>query len=266
MKKPIRKKASQENSQKIRPESIEPGSPQRLNRILSLAGVVSRRKADELIREGRIDLNGKTVSQQGTRAVWGMDSIKVDGNEVPRPSERIYLALNKPIGYVCTARDPESRPIVYDLLKGVKQRVYSIGRLDFDTIGLLLFTNDGDLAHRLTHPEYRVPKTYKVTVKGSISDQAIASLRKGVLLDDGFSGTARVALINRSGSRSIIRISLTRGRNRIVRRMMEAVEYPVIQLTRTGFASVELGTLKVGKYRFFEPEEVVRLKKMVGLG
>ena len=264
MKKPVRKISSQKKSLKTS-ERIESGSPQRLNRILSLAGLVSRRKADELIQEGRIRLNSKIVSEQGTRAVWGTDSIKVDGKEIPGPSERTYLALNKPMGYVCTVSDPESRPVVYDLLKGVKQRVYSVGRLDFDTIGLLLFTNNGDLTHRLTHPGYHVPKTYKVTVKGTISDQAIASLKKGVLLDDGFSGNTKVSLINRAGDRSVIRLTLTAGRNRIVRRMLNAVEFPVIKLIRTGFAGMELGALKVGKYRFLEPEEVKRLKKMAGL-
>lgn len=210
-------------------------------------------------------VNSQVVREAGTRADWGKDSIRVDGQEVQRPSGRIYLALNKPFGYVSTLRDPEGRPLVTDLLKGVQTRVYPVGRLDFDTLGLLMLTNDGDLAHRLAHPRYRVPKTYKVTVEGAMSDEALDSLRNGVHLEDGPSGPAKVTLLRRGEGRSLVRMTITRGRSRLVRRMVEGIGYRVIHLLRTGFGVVELGDLKVGQYRYIETQEVEDLKKMVGL-
>jgi len=241
------------------------GPGQRLNRILSLAGISSRRKADELIQAGRVSINSLVVREPGCRALWGADTIAVDGTEIPGPSARIYLLLNKPFGYVSTLRDPEGRPVVTDLLKGVKERVYPVGRLDFDTLGLLLLTNDGDLAHRLAHPRYRVPRTYKVTLEGTLSEDALHVLRKGMTLEDGFSGPAKVTVIRREGQRSIIRMTIARGRSRLVRRMVEAVGYSVIQLLRTGYGIIELGNLKVGTYRYLETAEVEALRRAVGL-
>ncbi|PKN64572.1 MAG: pseudouridine synthase [Deltaproteobacteria bacterium HGW-Deltaproteobacteria-15] len=247
------------------PTAPYPSQSLRLNRILSLAGAASRRKADELIQAGRVTVNGKQVREPGTRAVWGEDNIKLDGRDVRKPSERIYILLNKPFGVVSSLRDPEKRPVVSDLVKGVGERVYPVGRLDFDTMGLLILTNDGDLAHRLAHPRYHVPRTYKVTVEGSISNESLDSLRKGVVLEDGFSGPSKVTSIQRSAGRSMIRMTITRGRSRMVRRMVEAAGHKVIHLLRTGFGSLELGNLKVGAYRFLETDEVESLKRLVGL-
>ena len=164
-------------------QNTDPTVAQRINKILSLAGLSSRRKADELIKAGRVMLNGHTVKKLGSRAIWGKESISVNGKEIPGPSERIYLMLNKPFGYISSLNDPEGRPVAVDLLKDVTERVYSVGRLDFDSLGLLLFTNDGEFSHRLTHPRYHVPRIYKVTVKGLISEDALKSLRNGVQLD-----------------------------------------------------------------------------------
>ncbi|MBW1861439.1 MAG: rRNA pseudouridine synthase, partial [Deltaproteobacteria bacterium] len=211
---------------------------QRINRILSLAGLASRRKADELIKRGRVMLNGRVVREPGSRAVWGMDSIKVDGEEIPEPFERIYLMLNKPFGYISSLSDPSGRRIVSDLLKNVEKRVYPVGRLDFDSLGLLLFTNDGEWAYRLTHPKYRVPKTYKVTLDGNVSVEALNALRKGIMLDDGFSGPSKTTLIQKDGRKSLIRITITSGRSRLLRRMMEAVGYKAVHLVRTGFGTL----------------------------
>lgn len=218
-----------------------------------------------MIQAGRVMVNSRVVSEPGTRADWGRDNIRVDGQEVQRPSARIYLALNKPFGYVSTLRDPEGRPLVTDLLTGIDTRVYPVGRLDFDTLGLLMLTNDGDLAHRLAHPRYRVSKTYKVTVEGAISDEAIENLKNGVYLEDGPSGPSKVTLLQRGSGRSLIRMTITRGRSRLVRRMVEGIGYRVIHLLRTGFGLLELGDLKVGQYRYIETHEVEELKKMVGL-
>ena len=210
-------------------------------------------------------MNGLVTRQLETRAIWGKDSIKVDGQEVPGPFERIYLMLNKPFGYISSLKDPAGRPVVLDLLKDVKQRVYPVGRLDFDSLGLLLLTNDGDWAYRLTHPRYHVPRTYKVTLNGLISDQDLNSLKKGIPLEDGHSGPSKVSMVRKTQGRSVIRLTIAMGRSRVVRRMIEAVGHSVIHLVRTGFGPLELGTLKLGNYRLLEDPEIRTTKKMVGL-
>jgi len=219
---------------------------QRINRILSLAGITSRRKADDWIRSGRVMVNGRLLNEPGTRAIWGIDRICVDGQEIPKPSERIYLLLNKPFGYMSSLSDPQGRPLVTDLLKDVPQRVYPVGRLDFDTLGLLLFTNDGEWAHRMTHPRFRVSRTYKVTVPGS-------TVR------------SKTSVITLSARQSILRMTITEGKSRQVRRMVEAVGHSVVHLIRTGFGKITLGDLKVGEYRHLETEEVEAMKKLVGM-
>lgn len=238
---------------------------QRINRILSASGITSRRKADEMIKAGRVSVNGHIVTEAGAQAVWGMDRILVDGRAVPDPTERVYLMLNKPFGYVSALSDPDGRPVVAELLQDVGRRVYPVGRLDFDTLGLLLFTDDGEWAFRLAHPRFRVPKTYKVTVSGSVSDAAVEKLKNGVHLEDGFSGTCKITLLRRDGKASILRMTITTGRKRLLRRMIEASGYTVTHLIRIGFGIVELGTLKVGRYRHLERSEVEDMKKMVGL-
>ncbi|MFO7598688.1 MAG: pseudouridine synthase [Candidatus Desulfacyla sp.] len=239
------------------------GNPQRLNRILSSAGLASRRNADELIRSGRVTVNGEQVKTLGTLAVWGEDRIRVDGQEIPAPSERVYLMLNKPFGYICSLKDPGGRSLVTDLVKDLPQRVYPVGRLDFDTLGLLLLTNDGDWAHRLTHPRYHVPRTYKITIAGRITDLALANLGKGVLLEDGPSGPSKTHLITRNERQSIIRMTITRGMSRQVRRMVEAAGFRVIHLMRTAFGNLQLGDLKIGGYRRLTADEVKATKKLV---
>ena len=210
-------------------------------------------------------LDGRVLREPGAQAVWGVNSIKVDGGEIPGPSERTYLMLNKPFGYICSLSDPANRPLVTDLLKDVDRRVYPVGRLDFDSLGLLLLTDDGGWAHRLTHPRYHVPKTYKVTLEGRISDNALNALIKGVQLEDGFSGPTKTTLLTQDDRRSLIRMTITSGRFRLVRRMIEAVEFRVIHLLRTGFGNLELGDLKIGHHRYLETHEVRSTKKMVGL-
>jgi 23S rRNA pseudouridine2605 synthase len=218
-----------------------------------------------MIKAGRIRLNGVVIREPGIRALWGIDSIKVDGEEIPEPFERIYLMLNKPFGYMCTLSDPGKRPLVSDLLKGVKERVYPVGRLDFDSLGLLLLTNDGEWAHRLTHPRYHVPRTYKLTLEGKITDQALNRLKRGIPLDDGPTGPCKVTAIQQDEQKSIIRMTVTMGRPRMLRRMLDAVGYKVIHLIRTGFGSLELGELKIGDYRHLESHEIQAMKKMVGM-
>jgi pseudouridine synthase len=205
------------------------------------------------------------LKEPGAKAVWGTDDIRVDGRPVPAQSERLYLMLNKPFGYVCSLRDPEGRPVVIDLLTGIKERVYPVGRLDFDSLGLLLLSNDGEWAHRLTHPRFHVSKTYKVSVEGEVSESTLERLRSGVYLDEGFSGPAKVSLIGRRGDLTDLRITVTSGKKRLVRRMIEAVNCRVIHLIRTGFGTLELGNLRIGRYRSLDPDEVEALRKLTGL-
>lgn len=237
----------------------------RLNRILSSAGLTSRRKADEWIRQGRVTLNGKRVRALGTTALWGKDFIAVDHKPIPGPSGRIYLMLNKPFGTVCTLDDPQGRPVVTDLIENIPVRVYPVGRLDFDSLGLLLLTNDGEWAYRLTHPSYEIPRTYKATVRGQVSEEALIRLRHGVSLEDGPSGESKADLIQQGADRSIVRITIKQGRSRQVRRMLDAVGFNTIQLMRTAFGTLTLGDLKVGRYRPLTLEEVRAMRKQVGL-
>ncbi len=218
-----------------------------------------------MIRMGRVSVNARVIREPGIQAVWGTDSIMVDSREIPGPSERAYLMLNKPAGYVCSLKDPGGRPVVTELLTSIRQRVYPVGRLDFETLGLLLLTDDGEWAHRLTHPRFHVPKTYKVTTEGAVSDEALDILRKGVDLEDGFSGPAKVTLLRRDSGRSVLRMTITSGKKHIIRRMVDAVGLRVIHLLRTGFGVLELGHLKVGKFRFLERDEVEAMNNLVGL-
>lgn len=206
------------------------------------------------------------IRDPGTKARWGVDRIELDGRAIPDPSERLYVLLNKPFGYISSLNDPEGRPIAIDLLKDIQQRCYPVGRLDFDTLGMLLFTNDGELAHRLMHPSYRVPRTYKVKVAGEITKDAIHSLRRGIHLEDGLTGPSRVTLLHRDPGQSIIRMTIMQGKNRQVRRMLEAVGYKVVHLVRIGLGNLFLGDLKVGRYRHLDKEEVESIKRLVGMG
>ena len=181
------------------------------------------------------------------------------------PPQKVYLMLNKPFGTICSLNDPEGRPLVTDLIKDIPIRVYPVGRLDFDTLGLLLLTNDGEFAHRLTHPRFHVPKTYKVTVQGAISDEALKRLQKGITLNDGPAGRARTELINRNNEKSILRMTITQGKSRQVRRMLEEVGFTVIHLIRIAFGTLQLGDLKIGHHRYIDSEELAKLKKMAGL-
>jgi pseudouridine synthase len=238
---------------------------ERLNKIIAMAGIASRRRADELISSGLVAVNGRVERGLGSKAVWGVDSITVDGQAIPDPPKKIYLLLNKPFGYVSTLRDPEGRPIVRDLIRDIKERVYPVGRLDFDSQGLLILTNDGQLSHRLMHPRYHIPRTYKVTVEGSISNESVERVTKGINLDDGPTSRAHVMVIQREQERSVVRITIFEGRSREVRRMFEAVGYKALKLTRIGYGSLHLGDLKVGKYRHLKVSEVKTLRSSVGL-
>ncbi|MBE3596474.1 MAG: rRNA pseudouridine synthase [Hydrogenibacillus sp.] len=231
----------------------------RLQKILAEAGVSSRRKAEDLITAGRVRLNGE-VAVLGMRADPDRDVIEVDGRPIVIPRKR-YILLYKPIKTVTTMRDPQGRPTVRELLQGIPERVFPVGRLDFMTEGALLFTNDGDLTVRLLHPRYGVEKEYHATVKGPLPPDIAKRLTAGVLLDDG---TARAVRARRL-SETTVKLVLTEGRKHVVRRMLAALGNPVVRLVRTRFAHLTLDGLAAGKWRALTPDEVRALRRLVGL-
>jgi 23S rRNA pseudouridine2605 synthase/16S rRNA pseudouridine516 synthase len=233
----------------------------RLQKVLARAGVASRRAAERLIEEGRVRVNGKIVTRLGTRVDAQRDAISVDGRRIPNaPSQSLYLMLNKPRGYVCTLSDPEGRPTVRDLLKQVRRRVYPVGRLDFDSEGLLLLTDDGDLARDLTHPSRHVPKTYSVKVRGLPSREALRRLARGIRLDGRRTLPCRVR-VAKPGDNSWVEITIHEGRKHQVRRMLAAVGYPVLKLNRIRFGGLRLGNLARGRARYLTPDEVAHLRE-----
>ncbi len=235
----------------------------RLQKIIAEAGLASRREAERLIEAGEVTVNGRVVRELGTKADPERDHIKVRGKLIPRPAPRLYLALHKPAGYVTTMRDPEGRPTVADLVRGVKARVYPVGRLDWDAEGLLLMTNDGELAAALTHPRSEVPKTYEVKVKGIPDRTALSRLAAGPRLDDGPTRPAVVRYVGPAERNAWLEITIREGRYRQVRRMCEAVGHPVVRIRRIRFDGIALGDLPRGAYRPLTPDEVRRLKAAV---
>jgi 23S rRNA pseudouridine2605 synthase len=238
--------------------------------VLSQAGIGSRRACEALIGEGRVEVNSEVVTEQGRRVDPERDVIRVDGARIPPPRRHLYLALNKPRGVVVTMDDPEGRRTIADLLaEGAqralkKERLFHVGRLDTDTEGLLILTNDGEFAHRLAHPSYQVPKTYIVEVSGVVSPQTLRRLRRGVTLDDGPVRPTSVKIVSSAGEKTLLKITLQEGRNRIVRRTMEAVGHPVRRLSRIGIGPVRLGNLPVGEYRELTREERGGLLDLTG--
>ena len=223
----------------------------RLAKFLANAGVASRRRAEEIVRSGRVTVDGATVADPA-RAVTSDQAVAVDGDRVREPLSRVVYAVNKPYGVVSTARDPQQRPTVVDLV-GSGVRLYPVGRLDLDTTGLILLTNDGSLAHRLTHPSFEVPKTYRAVVANPpIGVAALRSLRQGVALDDGVTAPAQARRL----APDTIELTIHEGRKRQVRRMCAEVGHPVRELQRTRFGSLELGELPRGAYRRLDPSEL----------
>jgi 23S rRNA pseudouridine2605 synthase len=234
----------------------------RLQKILSQAGVASRRAAEKLMVDGRVSVNGRTVLELGTKADPAHDDIRVDGRRIKAERPR-YILLNKPRGYVTTRKDEKRRKTVLDLLAGVREYVYPVGRLDYDTEGLLLLTNDGELAAHLTHPRHGVERTYEAHVAGMPDERAIEKLRKGIPLDGRRTLPADVRLLNRDrDADGVVLITIREGRNRQVRRMCEAVGHPVGRLKRIKFGPIGDRRLPVGAWRDLSAEEVGKLKSL----
>jgi 23S rRNA pseudouridine2605 synthase len=243
----------------------QPAEGVRLQKVLAAAGIASRRGCEILISEGRVEVNSEIVTEQGRRVDPERDVIRVDRARIPPPRRHRYLALNKPRGVVTTMSDPEGRRTVADLVtKGKKDRLFHVGRLDTDTEGLLILTNDGDFAHRLAHPSYQVTKTYIAEVAGQVGEQALSRLRRGITLEDGPVRPTSVKIVSTAGDKTLLKITIQEGRNRIVRRTMEAVGHPVRRLSRIGIGPVRLGNLKVGEYRDLTREELGGLLDLIG--
>lgn len=230
---------------------------ERIQKVLAHAGVASRRAVEDMIERGRIKVNG-SKARIGQRIDVFKDKVEVDGAAVPLRTDLVHYLLNKPVGVVSTAADPEGRQTVVEIVDA-PARVWPVGRLDLDSEGAIVLTNDGDLTDLLTHPRYGVTKTYLVEAKGSVADGVARRLARGVELEDGPSGKARVSVLERSQAGSIVEITIAEGRNRQVRRMFEAVGHPVRRLVRTAIGPLSLGRLKPGTYRRLSPQEVMEL-------
>jgi len=235
------------------------GDPMRLGKYLATAGVASRRASEEIVRAGRVTVDGQTVTDPA-RDVGASHAVAVDGRKIATARDRVVYALNKPAGVVSTARDPQGRPTVVTMVPQT-ERLYPVGRLDIDTTGLILLTNQGELAHRLTHPSFEVEKTYRVVVEGrSVRDSELRALREGVELDDGRTSPARVRRV----SADTIEITIHEGRKRQVKRMCEAVGHPVKRLERIAFGPLTLGELPRGRWRRLSDAEVEALMAVGG--
>lgn len=234
---------------------------ERLQKAMAHAGVASRRKCEELIAQGRVAVNGQIVTELGFKVDPNTDVITVDGRPI-RPERKLVILLHKPKGVITSVSDPQGRRTVIDYLKGVKERVYPVGRLDYDTEGLLLLTNDGELANLLMHPRHQVPKTYLATVKGIPHGEQLDRLREGIELEDGRTSPAEVeyADVDLDQNTAVISITIHEGRNRQVRRMLEAIGHEVIRLRRIQYGPLTLAGVPRGKYRILKPEEVKELR------
>jgi len=244
---------------------------QRLQKLLSQAGVASRRLAEELIAQGRVQVNGVTVTALGTKADPDADEIKVDGRRIQAQKRKRYILLHKPRGYITSRSDPKGRPTVLDLLRGVREYVYPVGRLDYDSEGLLLLTNDGDLAARLTHPRHEVDKVYEARVRGIPDAHTLERLAKGVTIDDRRTAPAKVRLLDPPSKRpsddeqTRIELAIHEGRQRQVRKMFDAVGHPVVRLRRVRIGPIADPDMPPGHWRELTPQEVARLQRAAGL-
>jgi pseudouridine synthase len=244
---------------------------ERLQKILSQAGVASRRLAEELIAQGRVQVNGATVSELGSKADPARDEIKVDGRRIQAQPRQRYILLHKPRGYMTTRSDPQGRPTVLDLLRGVREYIYPVGRLDYDSEGLLLLTNDGDLAARLTHPRHEVDKVYEARVRGVPDEHVLERLAKGVTIDGRRTAPAKVRVLDPpkkfpgENAQTRVELAIHEGRQRQVRKMFDAVGHPVVRLTRVRIGPISDPDMPPGHWRDLTPQEVARLRRVTAV-
>ncbi len=237
---------------------------ERLQKVIAHAGVASRRKAEELIINGKVQVNGEVVTELGMKVDPDKSLISVDGKVIAIEDEKVTILLNKPSKVITSMEDPQGRTTVIDFID-VKQRVYPVGRLDYETEGLLLLTNDGELANRLMHPSYEIDKIYEVIVRGILSEDVLDRLRKGIQLDDGMTSPANVKWVEKKNRQTKVHITIHEGRNRQIRRMFEVVNFPVIQLKRIQYGFLTLKGTPKGKFRKLTKNEVCKLKQLIKL-
>jgi pseudouridine synthase len=235
----------------------------RLQKIIANAGIASRREAERLIDEGRVSVNGTVVRQQGVLADPDADRIKVNGRLLPAPEKKVFILLNKPRGCLTTVKDDKARPTVMEFFKDLPARVYPVGRLDFNTEGVLLFTNDGDLSKKLLAPKSKVPRTYLVKVRGVPEEKVLNRLRRGVRLDNRPTGPMKVHIKRTTGKNSVLSIKLAEGKYRHLKRVCEKVGHPVVKINRIEFGKLNLTGLPLGAYRFLTPKEVRSLNSLI---
>jgi pseudouridine synthase len=235
----------------------------RLNKFIAVCGATSRRGADALIAEGRVTVNGAAVETMGPDVDPDRDEVRLDGRLIMPEARKVYIMLNKPAGYICSCRDDRGRKTVLTLIDGVDARIFPVGRLDYDTEGLLLLTNDGDFAYRCTHPAHEVEKEYLVIAYGLLEETAAEALRAGVMLDGVITSPAMVKVEKRTPEETRLTITVHEGRNRQVRRMIEAVGSSVKYLKRVSEGSLKLGGLKPGKWRYLTDNEFNRLVRLL---
>ena len=236
----------------------------RLNKYIAQCGIASRRKADELISSKRVQLNGVTVTELGVDVKEGKDIVKIDGKSIQKEDRLIYVLLNKPCGYVTTVKDQFGRKSVIDLVKDIDERIYPIGRLDYDTSGLLLLTNDGELTYKLTHPKHEITKTYVAKVKGVPTEVEIAAFKNGLEIEDYITARAGFEILKKEKNTTLCEVKIHEGRNRQVRKMCDKIGHPVISLMRVKMGTLSLGKLQEGKWRHLNEEEVRYLKNNGG--
>lgn len=234
----------------------------RLQKYMAQSGVASRRKSEEIILEGRVKVNGKVIKKLGTTINPEKDIVSVDNKSIERESKKVYIMLNKPEGYVTTLKDRHSEKIVLDLVNGIDERIFPVGRLDLDTSGLLLMTNDGDLTQKLTHPSYEVPKKYIAVVEGIPNSKKLARFRKGLKIDGRMTAEAYIKVLKKHKDSSVLEISIHEGRNRQVRKMCEYIRHPILELQRIAVGELTLNDLKAGEWRYLTEKEVKYLKNI----
>jgi 23S rRNA pseudouridine2605 synthase len=237
--------------------------PIRLNRYIAQAGLASRRKADEMIKQGRVTIDGKQITELGHVLKEKPVNMEVDGSPIVGTStKKNYFIFYKPKNVITTMSDPEGRPCVGDYINKMDQHLFPVGRLDFDAEGLLLLTNDGDLAHKLSHPSFGIEKTYQVKVKGKPSDETIAKLKKGVKLEDGFVRPSHVKIVRVMKQNSWVDVTVTEGRNHLIKRIWLRLNHPVIKLTRYRFAGLSLKDMRPGQIKKLQTKDIQSLQKL----
>ena len=234
----------------------------RINKYIASCGVASRRKAEEIILQGRVKVNGKTVEELSFNVDENNDIVEIDNEQIGLDEKKVYIVLNKPEGYITTVKDQFDRPSVLDLVSDIKERIYPIGRLDYETSGLLILTNDGDLTYTLTHPKHEVDKTYMAIVKGIPTSEKMKEFEEGLYIEDYKTAPAKIKITKRDEEKNyaICQIKIHEGRNRQVRKMCRAINHPVLRLRRVAMGDITLKDTEIGKYRYLTTEEVQYLK------